>query len=93
MCYVGPLSGAIIASILWKRTKSHKMFWLNLLFWGGALFGVIAHLLNGELFLISEDVFRDLLIGGVITGAILAAWGGLLYVFRKRPGLLKTISS
>jgi len=93
MCYVGPLSGAIITSILWKRTKSHKMFWLNLLFWGGALFGVIDHLLNGELFLISEDVSRDLFIGGVITGAILAAWGGVLYVFRKSPELLKTLSS
>lgn len=93
MCYVGPLSGAIITSILWKRTKSLRMFWLNLLFWGGALFGVIDHLLNGELFLISEDVFRDLLIGGVITGAILAAWGGVLYLIRKRPELLKTLSS
>lgn len=87
MCYVGPLSGAIVASFLWRKTKSVKVFWLTLLFWGGALFGVIDHLLNGELFLISEDIVWDLSLGAIITVSILLAWGAVVFLARKNPAL------
>ncbi|MGQ9622248.1 MAG: hypothetical protein ACUVTO_02175 [Candidatus Caldatribacteriaceae bacterium] len=87
MCYVGPLSGAIVASFLWKKTKSIKVFWLTLLFWGGALFGVIDHLLNGELFLISENIAWDLLLGAIITVSTLLAWRAVLFLAQKNPVL------
>ncbi len=70
-----------------------KVFWLTLLFWGGALFGVIDHLLNGELFLVSENVAWDLLLGAIITLAILLAWGGVVALSRKHPVLSRMLSS
>lgn len=93
MCYVGPLSGAIVTTVLWRARKSMKVFWLTLLFWGGALFGVIDHLLNGELFLVSENVAWDLLLGAIITLAILLAWGGVVVLSRKHPVLSRMLSS
>ncbi len=92
MCYVGPLAGAIVTSVLWRKARNVKIFWLNLLFWGGALFGVIDHLLNGELFLISENVGWDLLLGAIITGAILSAWKGVVVFSRKHPVLSRMLS-
>lgn len=44
------------------------------MFYGGAIFGVIDHLWNGELFLVSENWVKDLLLGVVIAAAILAGW-------------------
>ncbi|MFA5008502.1 MAG: hypothetical protein WC546_04715 [Candidatus Omnitrophota bacterium] len=80
MCYTGPVAGAIVSSIIWGRTKSIKVWWLSLLYWGGALFGIIDHLWNGELFLISGDIVKDLLLGAVITVSIFLFWlGALLY--------------
>lgn len=93
MCYVGPLAGAIVTSVFWRKARNAKVFWLNLLFWGGALFGVIDHLLNGELFLISENIGWDLLLGGIITGAILVTWGGIVALSRKHPVLSRMLSS
>ncbi|MCS7242006.1 MAG: hypothetical protein N2205_06490 [Candidatus Caldatribacterium sp.] len=92
MCYVGPLAGAVVTSVLWKKVRNTKVFWLNLLFWGGALFGVVDHLLNGELFLISENLGWDLALGGIITGVILLAWGGILALARKHPMLSRMLT-
>jgi hypothetical protein len=79
MCYAGPVAGAIVSSIVWSKTKSVKVWWLALLYWGGALFGVIDHLINGELF-VSGDIAKDLLLGVVITVSIFLFWlGALLY--------------
>lgn len=80
MCYAGPVAGAIVSSLVWSKTRSMKVWWLSLLYWGGALFGVIDHLWNGELFLISGDIVKDLMLGGVITVSIFIFWlGALLY--------------
>ncbi len=92
MCYAGPVIGAFITSFLWKKTKSVRLFWLNLLFWGGALFGVIDHLWNGELFLISENIGMDFLLGGVITVSILIVWRVMLLVGKKHPALSRLLS-
>ena len=75
MCYAVPTVGAVVTSVVWGKTKSVKVWWLNLLFWGGALFGVIDHFWNGELFLISENVVSDLMLGVTISGVILVSWG------------------
>lgn len=74
-CYTVPAAAAIIHFVMrkknpkWKNDKYHK--WLNLMLTGGAIFGVIDHLWNRELFLFSV---KDVLLGLVITIVILAAW-------------------
>ena len=87
MCYAVPVIGAIVTSTVWSKTKSVKIWWLNLLFWGGALFGFVDHLWNGELFLISENWVKDLMLGAVITGVILLAWGIVLFLAKRSPSL------
>ena len=80
VCYSIPLISALIV-YLWRRTTnihSPKYLWLNLLLAGGALFGVVDHLWNGELFLISANWQMDLALGVVITLVIIAAWGIML---------------
>lgn len=87
MCYAVPVIGAVVTSAVWGRTKSVKIWWLNLLFWGGALFGVIDHLWNGELFLISENVVGDLMLGVTISGVILVCWGIMVTISKTNPTL------
>lgn len=91
MCYAAPLVGAVVTSIAWKKTKNVKIWWLNLLFYGGALFGVIDHLWNGELFLISENIISDLLLGVAITAVILISWGITVICSKTNPTLAKYI--
>ena len=83
MCYTVPLAAAVITGVAWKKNPSTKLWWLLLLFCGGALFGVIDHLWNGELFLISENWAKDLALGVVITLGIVLAWGLILFSEKK----------
>ncbi|MDD5194607.1 MAG: hypothetical protein PHQ96_02900 [Candidatus Omnitrophica bacterium] len=85
MCYVAPLSGAIVTTFIWNKRKSVESFWLGLLFYGGVFFGIIDHLWNGELFLISKNLSADLLLGVAITCAILLFWGLLLILAKINP--------
>ncbi len=87
MCYIIPATSAVITSFIWRRNKTSKTWWLNLMFYGGAIFGVIDHLWNGELFLISRDWIKDLTLGFVITAVILSAWGMLLALAKRNPSL------
>ncbi len=83
MCYIGPTAAAIVTTFIWKKNGSLKTWWLMLLFYGGSLFGIIDHLWNGELFLISENWIKDLTLGAVITVATILAWASILF-FAKR---------
>lgn len=87
MCYAVPVVGAVVTSAVWGRTKSVRIWWLSLLFWGGALFGVIDHLWNGELFLISKDIISDLMLGVAITAAILVCWAIMVVMGKSNPTL------
>jgi len=87
MCYTVPLIGAAVTTAAWKKTKSVKVWWLMLLFWGGGLFGFIDHLWNGELFLISENIVKDLMLGVVISLAIIICWGAMLIAAKTHPTL------
>lgn len=85
MCYAFPTAGAVITTAVWSRTKSVKVWWLSLLFWGGALFGVIDHLWNGELFLISENIVNDLWLGVTISVVILVCWSVMVLASKTNP--------
>jgi hypothetical protein len=56
----------------WKKNIYHR--WLNLLLFGGAIFGVVDHWWNRELFLIGEKPILDLMLGFTITIVILITW-------------------
>lgn len=91
MCYSIPVAGAVITSFICRKTKDAKLWWLNLMFLGGALFGVIDHLWNNELFLISQNWLKDLLLGVVITVGILLAWGIILIAAKKNRALTPAV--
>lgn len=93
MCYAAPLVGAVVTTVAWSKTKSVKIWWLTLLFYGGALFGVIDHLWNGELFLISEKIVSDLMLGLAITAITLITWGIVVSLSRKSPTLANYVNS
>jgi hypothetical protein len=78
VCYVVPTVAALIHSRMrhtvtgWKTSVHQK--WLSMLLAGGALFGIVDHIWNGELFLISGNIVSDLLLGTTITVVICVAW-------------------
>lgn len=79
VCYAIPTIAALIhhgmrSNIAGWKTSMHQK-WLGMLLAGGAIFGVVDHLWNGELFLIGEHIVSDLLLGVTITVVIFAAWG------------------
>ena len=80
-CFAIPTAAAVVHYFMrkkkpeWKHNAKHK--WLNLLWAGGAIFGIVDHAWNKELFMISPNLFSDLMLGVVITGVIYLAW---LYV-------------
>jgi hypothetical protein len=78
-CYTIPTAAAIIHFFMRKKVpswgKSKHHLWLNQLFLGGTIFGVVDHWWNGELLAFS---LRDLLLGLVITVTIFSVWGYLV---------------
>jgi hypothetical protein len=78
VCYAVPAVAAIVhyglrkSNTSWK--KSTSQLWLGLLLAGGAIFGIVDHLWNGELFLFGENLILDLLLGVTITVAIVISW-------------------
>ena len=78
VCYVIPTIAALIhhgtrkSISRWNNSIHQK--WLGLLLAGGALFGIIDHLWNGELLLIGENIISDLLLGTTITIVICVVW-------------------
>jgi hypothetical protein len=97
VCYAVPTAAVIVHHILrnnitgWK--KSMNQFWLSLLLLGGAIFGIVDHLWNGELFLLGEEPFIDLLLGVTITVVSFIVWGALV-LFKKTKTIkpIKTVN-
>lgn len=87
MCYTVPLAAAIITTVLWRRRRDAKTWWLNLMLYGGTLFGIVDHIWNGELFLISESLAKDLALGLAITAGVFAGWGVILALARGNATL------
>ena len=92
MCYTVPLAGAIVTSIAWGIKKSVKVWWLTLMFFGAALFGVIDHWWNGELFLVSENIASDLLLGVAISVFTVIAWWVTILVSKKSATLMSYVN-
>ncbi|MBN2330551.1 MAG: hypothetical protein JXC85_01940 [Candidatus Aenigmarchaeota archaeon] len=84
VCYIVPLVATVIGSAHRKASGSHdaKGMWLNIMLLGGALFGLIDHAWNAELFLISANWMLDLALGATITTGIFVSWG--VIAFRER---------
>ena len=85
MCYLGPTTAAILTTFIWKSKKTLRLFWLMLMFYGGTSFGVIDHLWNGELFLISKEWMKDLSLGLVITAGIVLVWAVIIFLAKRTP--------
>ncbi|MEN3013543.1 MAG: hypothetical protein ABDH23_02870 [Endomicrobiia bacterium] len=81
MCYLVPTAAAIVTTFVKKKNQSMK--WLTLMFYGGAIFGIVDHWWNGELFLVSPDWLKDMLLGVVITAAILLVWAFIVLLAKK----------
>ncbi len=79
VCYIVPTVAAIVHGILRKKVprlkNDPKQQWLSFLLVGAAIFGIVDHLWNGELFLIGKDVISDLMLGFAILAIVLVVWG------------------
>lgn len=74
VCYI--ISLAAFLFVHFARKSNNKSFDSNLelLLAGGAVFGVVDHAWNGQLFLISGNLFWDLALGFVIVASIFLLW-------------------
>ena len=86
VCYTVPMAAAVAHFVMrknitnWKENTHH--LWLNLLLAGGAIFGLVDHWWNGELFYIGKNILMDISLGVAITVAITAIWA-VIYVTDK----------
>ena len=86
VCYLVPTFAAIAHYFMRKKIPSMKNsshhLWLNLLFIGGGIFGIVDHLWNGELLMFGENLILDLALGVTITLVILIVWK-LMIVYKR----------
>jgi len=84
VCYAVPTTAAILFHFirgkksLWKDSQKYKS--LNLLLFGGAIFGVVDHLWNGEILLIGPNVLSDIMLGFAITLTTVGIWAVMAYL-------------
>ena len=74
MCYTVPLTAALITQLLNRHWQSSRGRYLNLMLYGGAIFGLIDHAWNGELLTAPQNLSSDLLLGAVITVGLITCW-------------------
>lgn len=78
VCYAVPAIAAIVHYGMRKKVSNWRnntyLWWLNMMLLGGAIFGVVDHLWNGELFLIGGNIIMDLMLGIAITMTIFVVW-------------------
>ena len=88
VCYAVPTVAAIAHFIMRKNITSWKgntyHLWLSFLLAGGAIFGLVDHLWNGELFLIGENLLLDIMLGISITVAIIVIWVVMTYLDKTK---------
>lgn len=81
VCYILPTAAAMMIYAHRKKDgrTDEEGGQLNLLLAGGAVFGLVDHAWNGQLFY-SPNIGADLLLGVLITAAIYAVWFAMLLV-------------
>lgn len=95
VCYAVPAIAAISHFVMrknitsWKDSTNH--LWLGLLLGGGAIFGLVDHWWNGELFLIGENILMDLMLGVTITIAIVIIWA--VVIMLNKTKMQKTVKT
>lgn len=83
-CYAVPAVAGLVHHLMrkkissWKTSRYHQ--WLGMMFFGGAIFGIVDHLWNRELFMISDNFFMDMLLGVTITAVILVSWSVMVAI-------------
>lgn len=85
VCYALSVLSAAAVYAIRRRGDAPELRTLNLMFFGGALFGFIDHWWNGELFY-SPDLAADMLLGLAIVAGITGTWAAMTY----GPLLLKS---
>ena len=97
VCYAVPTAAAIVHIVMrrnitsWKGNTYH--LWLSFLLAGGAIFGLVDHWWNGELFLIGENILMDLTLGVVITIAIVVIWAVLTTLDKTKAKNILSVRS
>lgn len=86
-CYTVPLLAAGLHFLMRRKNKWNDSYnkMLNLLLVGGAVFGVIDHVWNKELFVFS---LKDVLLGVVITVSIVLVAGSIMLVDKMKQKVL-----
>lgn len=74
VCWAVPTLAALVLFIYRKTKNLKSMKDLNILLFGATIFGVIDHIWNGEIFLISENLISDIMLGITITIGVFAMW-------------------
>ncbi len=85
MCFIVPLTITLIINGLKiaKKISISNLNRLNFLMLGGVTMLVVDHLWNGELFLIGPNVIKDLILGVVMSVAVLSIWI-MMIVYEKK---------
>ncbi len=90
VCYAVPLAAAVISSKVWRaQDRGPSGWWLNLLLYGGVIFGLVDHLWWGELFLLGPTPVCDILCGVAITATIFASWKVTILAAKANPKLAR----
>ncbi|MFH1316258.1 MAG: hypothetical protein ABII01_01960 [Candidatus Woesearchaeota archaeon] len=81
-CFLIPTAAMIFHFLLGKNNekigKYRHSSTLSYLFLGGAIFGIVDHWFNGELFLLSSNLIEDMILGITITLVILIIWSSIV---------------
>ncbi|MEW6070570.1 MAG: hypothetical protein AB1485_08135 [Candidatus Thermoplasmatota archaeon] len=88
VCYIIPTSAAILHYILRKGLsewrKSNYLYWLNILLLEGLFSALQDHLWNGDLFLITEEPIKDIMLGIAITIVIFVVWAVIVAIDKAK---------
>lgn len=67
-----------------KKIQNNRLERLNLLLLGGTVMLIVDHIWNGEILLAGKNIFKDLLLGLAMTGAIFIVWGLMILKNKKQ---------